>query len=215
MYQDGLAAKEMKQYGEDITFSNIAFVRKITSDTYWGPGPLGATLSPLGAACMQGINMLASSLDDPTSEKLIKTLFYDVYFDSNKDPRSKPDWSQITQSRIFNNASWEDLKTRWGVADIIPTVLPYIARHSPNLALGILDWYKEMNAKDPTIYVWHLSGNGATSMNFILEAENFNQQTTGWVDPVSSADKGQITNYLGQMQSEFQAFHILREQIKA
>jgi len=215
MYQDGLAAKEMKQYGEDITFSNIAFVRKITSDTYWGPGPLGAALAPLGAACMQGINMLAPSLDAPTSEKLIKTFFYDVYFDSNKDPRSKPDWSQITQSQIFNNASWEDLKTRWGIADIIPTVLPYIARYSPNLALGILDWYKEMNAKNPTIYVWHLSGNGATSRNFILEAENFNQQTKGWVDPVSSADKGQITNYLGQMQSGIQSFHVAMERVKA
>jgi len=215
MYQDPLASDEMKQYGEAITFSNIAFVRKITSDTYWGPGPKGDILTPLGSACMQGINMLAQSLDAPTSEKLIKTLFSDVYFDSNKDPRTQPDWSQITQSKIFKNASWEDPKTRWGIADIIPTVLPYIARYSPNLALGILDWYREANAKDPTIYVWHLSGNGATSANYILEAENFNQQTEGWVDPVSSADKVQITNYLEQMQSETQAFHILQEQVKA
>ncbi|MCB1110813.1 MAG: hypothetical protein KDK64_07505 [Chlamydiia bacterium] len=199
IYQDPLVAKEMQQYGEEITFTNIAFVRKITSDTYWGPGPKDDALSPLGAACMQGINMLAPVLDAATGEKLVKTLFNEAYYDQSGNPRANPDWSQIVNSQLFTNQGWTDPKSRWGIATVIPTTLPYIARYSPNLATGILNWYANSNKQQPTVYPWHLSGNLATTMNYISEAQHYNAQDSKWVDPVSETESAQVTQYLEKM----------------
>ncbi|QVL58074.1 MAG: hypothetical protein KFB93_03060 [Simkaniaceae bacterium] len=196
IYLDPLSAQELKEYGQEIALSNITFVRQRTSDTYWGPGPKGFALAPFGAATMQGINMLGSSLDSSTAQKLVETLFYDVFFNSDKTPRTIPDWTQITQSDIFQNAAWQDPKFRGSIAIMIPTILPYVARYSPHLAKGVLDWYRQEHAKDPKTYDWHPGGNLATSMNYILEGQSVNEQSERWTDPVSDAEMNQITQTL-------------------
>lgn len=213
VFQDPLSNSDLKDYGSKITFSNIEFVRKITSDTYWGPGPKGDILTPLGAACMQGINLPAPTLDAPTSEELVKTLFKQVYFDGNT-PRETPDWSQITQSQLFTNEGWKDEKTRWGIATIIPTILPYIALYSPNLGMAILNWYNASNINQPSIYTWHLSCNYATASNYILEAQSFNKQQSAWTDPVSSTNEKNIVQYLSQMSQGTEPFQVREEKIK-
>ncbi|MGE0832190.1 MAG: hypothetical protein AB7N99_06005 [Simkaniaceae bacterium] len=185
IYQDPLASAEMQEYGKEIALSNISFVRKKTSATWWGPGKDPALL-PLGAACMQGINTLPTAIDPLTAQKVVDTLFPGVF------TTTPPTWSELKNSPMFQEQDWADPTKRAGISSIIPTILPMVARYSPNFAKGILDWYQGENQKNSKAYPWHDSGNAATTLNYIEAAEVAN----GGKDPIPSSMIPTITKAL-------------------
>lgn len=209
IYLDPLADPVLKEYGVDSTLSNITFVRQRTSDTYWGPGPKGFALAPLGATTMQGINMLGETLDKANAEKIVETFFYDVFHAQDKTLRETPDWSQITQSTIFQNVGWQkEPPVQTAIAVIFMTTLPFLARYSPNLSLAILSWYNQEHATNPKVFQWHPGDNLAVVMNYILQNKAANEKDPLWKDPVTESQMAEIKTALFSMmgQSDTESF---------
>lgn len=209
IYLDPLVDPVIKEYGSDIALSNITFVRQRTGDTYWGPGPKGLALAPLGAATMQGINMLRQTFDAANAKKLVEVFFHDVFFDRYGSSRQTLDWTQITQSTIFQNEGWQKQPpVQTAIAVIFMTTLPYLARYSPNLALAILSWYNQEHASNPKVFQWHPGNNLAVVMNYILQNKVTNETDPYWKDPVTTAEMSQIKTALFSMmgQSDHDSF---------